>query len=217
MKNLLLLIALLYSQLTFGQASFGIKGGVVSSKFTPKGYSIYQGNYVSGVLGGFGNYAINKNVSLQLEFLYINKGGSVKSTNLVDPTGKPYATLNGYQLSAKYFDVPLLLKLSAGNKVAPYLNLGFAPSFYISGREEAPKGKINGSVATKDLSINKVNAYGLIGAGIEFEISDKTSFALEARYNYGLTNSISGMQGYVDVYQNGKTNSILLMGALRFK
>jgi len=126
-------------------------------------------------IGGIFGLSLGKNLFLQMEPMYLQKGSKVQGE---------------FDLNIQYstLEIPLLLKLTFGKKIQPYVFFGPALAilldskwnFFIEGYS------LNGDA--KDVS--RGMDFGVVmGAGIGFPFGRGTFF-LNCRYNFGLANLI---------------------------
>lgn len=123
-------------------------------------------------IGSIFGLSLNKNISLQLEPMYLEKGSLVSEE--VD-----------LEIKYSFLEIPLLLKLTAGKKIRPYIFAGPALNFMLNSEWEISQGGSSlkgdaGSISRKfDLGI-------IIGTGISIPFW-KGSLFLNCRYNLGLS------------------------------
>jgi hypothetical protein len=164
---LLLSVTPLHAQ----DSSFGIKGGAAAYQITSEfgDASSTSDRKIGFEAGIFGDFPINRLLSIQPEAVFVQKGGEEASEQF----GNSSITLN-------YIDVPLLLKINApvDGMLQPYIFGGPYAGYLIEATSEA-EGE------STDLSdfLNEIH-YGLkIGLGINIG-----SFLIDARYDMGLAN-----------------------------
>lgn len=177
MKNLLLPITItlfLLTSITKLQAqdrSFGIKGGAaayqISSDFG--GVTSTSDPKIGFEAGFFGDFRISDILSIQLEAVYVRKGGEENDETL----GAGSATLS-------YVDVPLLLKIKAplDGTVKPYIFGGGFAGYLLDASSD-------GGGESQDITefVEDIN-YGLkLGLGANIG-----RFLVDARYDMGLAN-----------------------------
>jgi hypothetical protein len=130
-------------------------------------------------IGGLFGMAFNKYLSLQLEPMYVGKGGIVTQPSSPDITVK-----------SNHIELPLILKLGIGEKIQPYIIGGLYMSFVLNASVET---QVSGLLLTGDLTeIIETTEYGaLFGAGISIPVWIGSAF-FEGRYTLGLTNLNAG-------------------------
>jgi hypothetical protein len=162
----------------------GVVGGVnfadLTIEFVDKTITDYdiRSQTLFGV-GGIVGIAVNEYVSLQLEPMYVRKGGIY--------TRSPAP---GMSITSNQIDVPLLVKAGIGEKVRPYIMGGVFVSFVLDASIELDMA---GRTWEGDLTqVLKSTEYGvLLGAGISFPIWKGVTF-IEGRYALGLSNLNEG-------------------------
>jgi len=155
-------------------AQFGFKFGIGVSHLTHKaeGYGSIDYRSKTGFLFGTVIGArIKKNVMLQMELLYVNKGGSHDSD----------INIEDYKIILKYLEIPFLFKYCAekGKKIRPNIYAGPVLSFIISSRLEGiwADGDITSVFSTADYGIG-------IGGGVDF-IQKNNIIAFDVRFTLG--------------------------------
>jgi opacity protein-like surface antigen len=139
-------------------------------------------------IGGVFGFRLNQNVCLELEPMYLQKGG----TDLADRTNPDI----NWKMS--FLEVPAFLKVSFGNEFRPYVMAGPTIGFLLSSTAEGEVGHLYGGqplqVYKADLKdASKSFDFGIaLGAGVGITIGMKTIF-LDGRYTFGL----------VDLLQSG--------------
>lgn len=144
---------------------------------TITGYDI-QSLTLFGV-GGFFGISVNEYLSVQIEPMYLQKGGVYTR-----PPG-PDMRIQSNQL-----ELPLLVKAGIGEKVRPYIMGGLSMSFVLDASIEV---EMAGRTWVGDLTeILKRTEYGAVfGAGISFPVWKGSTF-IEGRYALGLSNVNEG-------------------------
>jgi hypothetical protein len=196
MKKITFIILVFLPSLLFAQhnLSIGIKGGVINS-FAPKNYS----NRLGICIGGFANIKLTERLSFQPEILYSSKGYKINEVEIHTAQGQLVGDVD-FIYKFNYIEVPLLLKASCGKTHKPYLLAGAVPSFLIS-------ASFKDATGSHDIkATNKVDLGLLIGAGIDFKLSERTYIFIEPRFNYGVVSYIG----------NFNNKSIYLLSGLRF-
>ena len=167
MKRLIVfLFFTIFSIVSYGQFSFGLKGGIqVNSlpyKNVPAGVSFETKSNVGFHLGVFSSINFTDKFSLRPELQYINKGASFPSNNS--------------RLNFNYLDAPVLVSYSPSR----ILSIDFGPtlSYRIS-----KVGVSNGSRNKMANNLGNKHDFGPT-LGVRISISQKISII--SRYYYGL-------------------------------
>jgi hypothetical protein len=192
MKRLSLMVVFSLSMMSsFAQVSVGFKGGANLSKVSK--FMLIENispdfKFAPAAGGGvFVNVGLHKNVSLQTEFNFVQKGFKIKEGISLEEFTNIDIPLNASaKLKMQYFQVPILLKIKNNNGI--YLAAG--PSFgYLSNTDV----RIN-LFGLLPLQTNfpkqvfKATEMGIIGAlGAEQKISSRVSFLSEVRYEAGVS------------------------------
>lgn len=138
--------------------------------------------------GGFFGISLNKYISIQLEPMYVGKGGVF--------TEPPIPDIN---IKSNQLEFPVIMKVGIGEKVRPYIIGGMWISFVLDASIET---EVAGLLLVGDLTkIIKRTEYGVLsGAGISIPVWIGSVF-IEGQYALGLTNLNKG--GYLDLeYHN---------------
>jgi len=189
MKNLtFLLITIIVLCLTLPSHAqtyyLGVIGGWNSADLTvkdPQGEKQeVKGRNVFGV-GGVLGIGINQFVSVELQPMYLQKGGTVVQ-NAPSPD---------IELKSTYFEIPLFLKVAAFREgFQPYVLGGATFGFLLTSDLEAEIGGFKFKADAK--GITKSFEFGLgFGAGIRFPVGSANLF-LEGRYIFGMGNLNEG-------------------------
>lgn len=165
-------------------AYVGVVGGVnfadLNMEFVDKTIAPYDLQYrtLFGV-GGFFGISVNEYVSLQIEPMYLKKGGTFIRPGIPD-----------MRIKSNHLELPLLVKAGIGGKVRPYIMGGVSVGIVLDASMEAELG---GLTWVGDLAeILEKTEYGLLfGAGIRFPVWMGSTF-VEGRYAFGLTNLNKG-------------------------
>lgn len=162
MKKLLIAILLFTSTGVMAQKfQLGLKGGVNISNFTGVPIqNVSKSAYASFIGGGFVNFMIGNNFSIQPEVLFSTQGVSLDSNG----------TKSKYKVS--YLAVPVMAKFEFNSGF--FLEAGPQFSFKLS--EDVPNSNINTFAKNLDLSL---------GAGLGYH--GKSGFGIGARYLAGLS------------------------------
>ncbi|MDX1640470.1 MAG: porin family protein [Balneolaceae bacterium] len=152
---------------------FGIKGGGAAYQMTSEfgGVSSTSEPKVGFAAGIYGDFPINRILSIQPEVVFVQKGGEESNSSV----GTSSITLN-------YVDVPLLLKINApleGN-FKPYIFGGPYAGYLVDASSEADGNSVDINELLEELH------YGLkVGVGIRLG-----NIVVDARYD----------MGYADIY-----------------
>jgi hypothetical protein len=169
-----LTLFLCLSACTYAQVEVGLVGGVNFSSMTYKQWNISElkGTTKFGV-GAVAGFHLTDHLTLRFEPTYLQKGAIAVST--FDPDIK---------ISASFFELPLLLKYSYGDRIQPYLLAGPVLGIRLTAEFEMDLQGMTFAADTK--SITETLEYAVsAGAGVAFKVGKITLF-LESRYTYGL-------------------------------
>ena len=169
----------------YGQDFFaGVAGGVhfADLKITIADPTVTDYETKARTLFGFGGFIgipVNEYLSVQLEPMYVAKGG------ILTQGAMPEVKIKSSQI-----DVPLLATLGIGEKVRPFLTAGPFASFILDANMST---ELAGRVWEGDfMQVLKRTEFGVVvGAGVGFAISNGSAF-IECRYALGLTNCNKG-------------------------
>ena len=130
-------------------------------------------------VGGFVGINLNEFLSIQLEPLFIKKGGLYKEPSIPD-----------MRITSNQIDIPLVLKAGIGENIQPYLLGGVFLSFVLDATLEI---ELAGISLEGDLTeiLNKTEFGALFGAGISIPLWKGSAF-IEGRYALGFTNLNKG-------------------------
>ncbi len=178
--------------------SYGLKGGFISSTVTDLSAEDYE--TISRVnqpfAGIFGEYPLNENTSLTVEFLYSRKGFKDEisySMNNIYYIGDSFTYSENDELKLDYLEIPVLAKYKIANSLyitgGPYIAMllsakssySYTSTYTYAGYEfsDSDEGEedVKENVSSTD--------FGFI-AGIEGMMGN---FIFGARYSMGLTNA----------------------------
>jgi hypothetical protein len=130
-------------------------------------------------VGGFLGISVNEFLSVQLEPMYVAKGGIY-----TEPT------VPEMKIKSSQIDLPLLATLGIGEKVRPFITAGPFVSFLLDASLSA---ELAGRVWEGDfLQVLKRTEFGVVfGGGVGFAMLNGSAF-IEGRYALGLTNFNKG-------------------------
>ncbi len=156
---------------SLGHVSLGLQGGVsFANAETPSDIS---STTRTGFMGGINlNIGLNHILSLQPELLYVQRGSDLVNTAGVKASFKQDS-----------IEVPLLVRATFGEKVAPYIFLGPVPIFNISNRLET---EIGGNSGAYSYNPKTTDLAGTFGVGLSFG-----SLFTNLRYSMGLVDTDS--------------------------
>ena len=131
-------------------------------------------------LGGVEDLRLSKNFGLQLEPMYLQKGGA--STDIQPGVD--------FRLKSSYVELPVFFKAEFGNAIRPYLMAGPSVAFLLQADLEA---ELNGIVFKGDAkdAMENVDFAAAFGAGVSYPLGRSAIF-LEGRYFLGFTDNIKG-------------------------
>ena len=204
-KATLFIIAFCLSISIFSQIKFGVKAGGNVSKLTGLDY----GGTTSGGTGfapgfhagAFVNYSFNHKYGIQPEFIFSMQGGK-------EPEIKSFDVKGGI-VRFNYINIPILFNIKSSNSSFNYL-LGPQFGYCVS------RSFVDGILIYKKENYRDFDF--AIAVGIQKKLSK--NFALELRFNYGLTQSFK--RGYIDdiddtlIYKGvlkGQRNLVLQLSA----
>jgi opacity protein-like surface antigen len=152
-----------------GKFAIGPQGGYVFSDYSvknaPFGENYDNDNgWMAGVFLEFGVWT----VTLRPEVNYVQKG---------------YTVANTAEVTQKYLEIPVLLKVNpfGGAAVSPFIVLGPSWSKHLQ-----TDVKLLGTTTTYNDQADDWDISGVAGAGIEFNLSDNVGMNVQGRYNFGL-------------------------------
>jgi len=196
MKKLILSLAVVASAAGVANAQTGIKvgvkGGFNGSTFsgTDSKGSEYKAGFAAG---GFVNFGVSDNFSVQPEFLYSQKGASVDDFQVSGRTLK--STLG-------YLDVPIMLRYNVGEDGKGFfVELGPQGSFVLHNRDFIQTGGVN-TQQTENTSTNDLNkvVIGYVG-GLGYQITSGLQIGLRYTgdfsrvYKEGASTSLKAASG----------------------
>ena len=197
MKNKILLFSfILFASAASAQSniSFGVKAGLSSTNMRGDAVDNLSSvlDFTNGMIstrsrtgfygGVFVDVPLGNDLSIEPGIYYTQKGYELNGN--LDIKGLGFLGANASsQLQADYIDVPLLLKLKAGNL---YVTLGPQFSFLTSANLKSSAGLLGINLLNNKMDVsnnfNKVDM-GVTG-GIGFSLSK--NFSINAAYDYGL-------------------------------
>jgi hypothetical protein len=171
LKNRLLLFLLLTGSILHGQATVGIRVGVMSSKQNVQDGNITE-DYKSKLgadLAFVADFPIGI-ISISPEFHWLQKGGKIEDLN--GTVGEVSRTFN-------YLEIPLLFKLNFGEGTSFFLFAGPSVGYLLDGTDKDMDGHTNDI----DLDFYTRTEWGAhVGGGIGLG-----PIRIDLRYIFGLT------------------------------
>jgi hypothetical protein len=159
MKKMIILPAILFASLAFGQISLGLKGGVNLSNFTGDFGSIEKSALTTFHVGGLVHIPFS-HLALQPELVFSEQGAKLKKSGVE----------TDFKIS--YVNIPVMLQW--GTKGGIYLEAGPQAGFKVS--ESVPDSLSDKFAKKGDFSI---------GLGLGFRSSG--GFGIGGRYNVGIS------------------------------
>jgi len=141
-------------------------------------------------IGGIFGLSLADHLFLQVEPMYLEKGGDLVGE--IDLFVK-YSTL----------EIPLLLKLSFGKKLQPYIFMGPSCAIVLDSEWVFTLGEMRVSADPKNV-FRRFELGMVAGAGISFPLG-KGSVFLSCRYNLGLLNLVKAGTIEVETYSFSAT------------
>jgi hypothetical protein len=185
-------LLLLSASRTEAEVLFGLKGGFVHAGVSPKeiggGVAELEDKWGPGV-GAFATWAVNENLGLRMELLYLSKGVSLGESEGTDAAGNPTGSFETL-IPADYVELPLLIEYGwpAGPAWRPVLSFGGAVGFEIQ-EQMVLRGAQEASFDSDRFSTTD---FGLT-AGAEIRMKAGSGWALlEGRYTHGLMEVADG-------------------------
>jgi opacity protein-like surface antigen len=202
MKKLILSLAVLASAAGVANAQTGIKvglkGGFNGSTFS--GADSKGSEYKAGfAAGGFVNFGVSDNFSIQPELLYSQKGASIDGVPYA--SGTTVGTNGTYKSTLGYLDVPIMFRYNIGEDGKGFfVEVGPQGSFVLHRRDftEDSGGKQVGSSATSTDDLNKV-VLGYVG-GLGYQITSGLQLGL--RYTGDFTQVYKQQAGSINVHNS---------------
>lgn len=186
---------------------------------------------VLGFLTGVGvNISLTKNLSLQTELLYTQKGFTFNDLAFISVEGYAISKFDVvYRLN--YLELPILLRRTFGSKkLQPYLQAGISVGYGLNGKAKVKSddelvhdlfdaenkvrfGQIpdGGSGDIIYLDINRVDVGLQAGGGLLYKVG-KGHLNVDVRFDYGLTNMYKSSWINVDNNYNKKRLLALTLG-----
>jgi opacity protein-like surface antigen len=149
-----------------GKFTMGPQGGYVWPSWSTKNSTVTRENkngYMAGIFLEAGVWAI----TLRPELNYVEKS---------------YTVANVAEVKHRFLEIPVLLKFNpfAAGVVSPFIVVG--PSW---SKPLSTKTTVLGATTVFNDNIDRWDVAGVVGAGIEFNLSEHVGLQLQARYNFG--------------------------------
>lgn len=163
---------------TSAQFNIGPIGGLNASNLDVKDNDLSSvWNWGAGIVT---NYYFTENIAVQLEPMYILKGGVIEAIEN-DPR---------LEISLSFFEVPILFKYDFGKDENFYLLGGLSVGYLLSSEINT---ELNGYPFTADMqeTTNSMDLGGTLGAGMKFPAGSSIIF-FEVKYTLGLVNLQKG-------------------------
>ena len=177
--NAIFIAILLQILPTIAQVRVGVTGGLNLAKLNFNGFTdSFTHEYRKRFgIGGVLDVQLHKYLSLKSEILYIQMGSSFKELN--DP--------DNYRLikSLSYIEMPILLKVTFGDRIKPYAVAGPAIGLLLNSEFQIT----NGSTRYADMkNVTRDFDIGIVfGGGLDIPLGC-IQFFLEGRYSFGFYN-----------------------------
>lgn len=202
-KNKLLFIgALLVGNLLYAQdespgLTFGVKFGTAVSSFSSE--QPHTGERIGLTFGGFVNYPISSQLSLQGEVSYLQQGGTLVTYTDETRFGAPFNFSTVHQTNSRVtlhnIEVPVLVQYQlpiANLPVRAYAGPSFAYTLKANDTFERTGYTAADLIVTATGSEDVTSTYQSIqlgaSGGLEFYIPfGEKSLVIDARYRYGIT------------------------------
>jgi len=197
-KFFLLLFLMAHSLMLSAQAEIGVKTGINLGTFTNNGDSSdIDADLKSNLgiqLGVLTEFNINKNVAIQAEFVFIQKGFRVSSIDTFQAQ-VPLIYKSKTRFVVNYFEVPVLFKYKFGNpgEIRMFATAGptfsYARSAFNVIRVTAlgDTDRDRQPAELDELAYNRFEIGASIGGGVTIPVNPGGLF-FEARFKMGLTN-----------------------------
>ncbi len=223
-KSILLFIALIIAGISFGQVGLGIRAGYGVTKLTKRPYISVESNphtsrWVPAPTAGLVmDITVSDIFFLQLEALYSGLGAEY---DLLDSsTGE--ATTDGTTTLSEYYhliEIPIVAKFATyDTKLTKFLEFGFNPGYFISGEYEVQNNASpeNKSGEYQFTNMKRANFGFIAGVGIGTGIGKRASWALNLRYNHGVSDLNMNQEKNNSEYVHNQTRALTLSFILMF-
>jgi len=182
--------------------SFGVLGGLTSSKVTVDGDQITVTlDSRTGFAGGLASRTpLGGQLGLEVDALYAQKGFKISDGG------------DSAELKLGYIDVPVLLRygLTTSTTTSPFLLAGGTVSFKASCDVGSTSGGVSASASCKDVTGDDQKSVDVgltVGGGVDFN-----RFTIQARYTIGMTDILDDGDGSVTT----KNRALFLLAGIMF-
>jgi hypothetical protein len=223
-KSILLFIALIIAGISYGQVGLGIRAGYGVTKLTKRPYISVESNphtsrWVPAPTAGLVmDITVSDIFFLQLEAVYSGLGAEYDLTD--SPSDE--TTADGSTTLREYFhliEFPIVAKFATyDTKLTKFLEFGFNPGYFISGAYEVQN---NASVEDKSgdyqfTHMKRGNFGFVVGVGIGTGFGKRASWALNLRYNHGVSDLNQIQAENNSEYVHNQTRALTLSFILIF-
>ena len=196
-----------------GMSSFSGTSEYVDSTVTPVETGEETSDSKTGfAIGGYVDFSISKSISIQVGLEYSQKGGENEETIFSSTTKTSF--------DYSYINIPLTLTGSipiTDSKFTPFALVGGSAGFltaasttttYSGGVDEGEEQSKETDIKSSSESLNLAV---LLGAGLEYQVSETIAITGQFRYSIGLSNMVKETQG--DVTSIKSSGYYILFGA----
>jgi hypothetical protein len=214
LKNLIGLVLLLSTMLVFGQNNkynLGFEvGPSLISLYGNSMISILKTSAVGGSAGFSFQYNYSNSLSVKTGMTFERKGMAPK-TEEIGESGNSIDIVS-YRVYFDYITVPILGKITFGEKNNFYINAGTFLGLLIQ-QTDVKETAVEKLVTDNTAMFNSIDFGIAIGIGIRVPLNDRINVGIELRNNLGIINTSA-----VGVINNGsiKTNSTGLLFGLTY-
>ncbi len=183
------------------RTSFGVLGGLTSSKVTVSGDQISVTlDSRTGFAGGLASHtSLGGQLGLEVDALYAQKGFKISDGG------------DSAELKLGYIDVPVLLRYQFNqSKTSPFILAGGTASFKASCDVGGTSGGVSASASCKDVTGDDQKSVDVgltVGGGVDFN-----RFTIQARYTIGLTDILDDGDASVTT----KNRALFLLAGIMF-
>jgi opacity protein-like surface antigen len=147
------------------------------------------GTKMGFLISGYLCFQLNEYFAIQPEVTYIRKGGKQDVTVNSTLLSIPIPISGSVMWKLDYIEIPILAKiiLPTKGKISPNLIIGPAVAFNVGSKIG---GELLGAEADFDIDpiISSTDFGMIVGAGVDYDISEKAMINLEGRFGLGFTN-----------------------------
>ena len=123
-------------------------------------------------------YDLNYNLAVQIEPMYISKGGIIKKND----------ESSEMDIKANYIELPILFKASIGGNIRPFVSAGTTIGFFLNGTGTTEVSNLQLMMDVKPIT-NTIELGLTFGAGVGIDLW-KGHLFVEGRYSFSLANQI---------------------------